>query len=196
MARASRRRNEPGDLQPGLRRAATSMLARLEPGARESLLVRCWMSHAARWFMAVADEAGLAVANRLNRAAAHELGKVEARRILRALDRPPVTTLDEYLVLQEVLIGVLGPDLLDYAVTRAGEGAYRIQVRRCFAYDRAARAGIAGQYECGIFARVTGWLEGLGLPYATDPPLGPCLRACGRPCGYTITLWPPASAEA
>jgi hypothetical protein len=174
------------DLKPALRQKAAGLLARLGPAEREALLVKSWMSHDARWFMAVAKEYGLPVANRLNRIAAHELGKAEAHRLVRALD--PVPSLDDYLLVQEAFISLLGPDLLDYRVTRVGDNALRVDVQRCFAHDQAVRAGIADRFECGIFARITGWLDALGLAYELSPPLGQCLKAQGRECSYTITL--------
>ena len=174
------------DLQPALRRRATDVLGRISPSEREALLIKCWMSHDARWFAAVAGEFGMEVANRLNQVAAHEVGKAEARRIVRALQWPPVTNADDYLLAQEVIISLLGPDLLDYDVARAGDSACQVHVRRCFANENAVRAGVADQYDCGIFARVTGWLEALGLAYEMTPPLGKCLKVQGRECTYTL----------
>lgn len=172
------------------RRKANDVLRGLSPSDREALLIKCWMSHDARWFMAVAREFGMEVANRLNQTAAHEVGKVEAQRIARALRLPPVTTLDDYLVVQEAFIGLLGPDLLDYRVSKVSDTACQVHVRRCFAFENAARAGVAGEYACGIFARLTGWLEGLGVAYEA-PPLGECLKAQGRECVYTLRLAAP-----
>ncbi|MBI4590446.1 MAG: hypothetical protein HY725_16575 [Candidatus Rokubacteria bacterium] len=179
---------EHEDLKPELRRKAGDILGRLSPPEREALLVKCWMSHDARWFMAVAREFGMEVANRLNQIAAHEVGKAEAQRLARALGLPPPASLDDYLLAQEVFIGLLGPDLLDYRVTKLGDNAFRVDVQRCFAHDNAVRAGIADRLECGIFARITGWLDALGLAYEISPSLGKCLKAEGRECGYTITL--------
>ena len=180
--------DSPDDLQPRLRRRATDALRRLAPAEREALLVKCWMSHDARWFMAVAREYGMEVANRLNQTAAHGVGKAEAQRLVRALGLPPVKTVDDYVLAQEVFISLLGPDLLDYGVSKVGDNAFRVDVERCFAHDNATRAGISNTFECGIFARLTGWLDALGLAYETSPPLGKCLKARGRECGYTITL--------
>ena len=92
------------DLQPQLRQEANHILSGLSPTDREVLLIKCWMSHNARWFMAVARECGMQVANRLNQTAAHEIGEVEARRVVRALQLPAVTTVDDYLLAQEVLL--------------------------------------------------------------------------------------------
>ena len=95
------------DLQPELRRQARDILGRLSPSEREALLIKCWMSHDARWFAAVAREYGMPAANRLNRTAAHEIGKVEAQRIVRALQLPPVAGVDDYLLTQEVFMAAL-----------------------------------------------------------------------------------------
>ncbi len=181
------------DLRPALRQQAAGLLGRLAPSDREALLIKNWMSHDARWFMAVAAEFGLPVTNRLNQRAAHELGKVEARRIVRALGLPPVATLDDYLLVQEVFIGLLGPDLLDYRVAKAGDNAFRIHVARCFAHDNAARAGVAGGLACGIFARLTGWLEALGFAHDIQPCLDACLMARGEECVHTVVFRKSAS---
>ncbi len=176
------------DLRPQLRERAEATLRQLSQAEREALLIRCWMSHDARWFMAVAQAFGPAAANRLNQIAAHEEGKAEARRIVRVLGLPPAAGVEDYLVVQEVLIGLLGPELLDYEVARTREDAFEIRVRRCFAHENVSRAGIADGYECGIFARVTGWLEALGLQYEMSPALGGCLKAAGQECVYAFSV--------
>ena len=174
------------DLRPALRERALRMSGGLSGAEREALLVKCWMSHDARWFMAVTAECGLETANRLNKIAVHEAGKAEARRIARALQLPPVRGLDDYLVVQELLISLLGPHLLDYEITSDGDSEFQINVERCFAHEQVVRAGVAETYDCGIFPRVTGWLEAFGLEYDMAPSLGRCLKAQGRECAYTF----------
>ena len=176
------------DLRPELRRRAGDLLARLTPAAREAVLVRSWMSHDARWFNAVAQEYGLEAANRLNKVAARAVGQAEAPRVLRALALTPSAALDDWLVAQEALIGLLGPDLLEYRVRKLDARAYRVEVERCFAYDNVVRAGVAATYECGILERVGGWLDALGLAHRMNPCLGRCLKAQGRECAYEIAL--------
>ncbi len=178
------------DRRPELMKRADDLVRGLSHERREELLVKGWMSHDARWFMAVAMTYGLEAANRLNKVAAHEVGKVEAKRIARALGLPPVAAADDYLVLQEVIIGLLGPDLLDYAVVKTGDDAYEVQVRRCFAHENVTRAGVADTYECGIFARVTGWMEALGVKHEMTPSLGRCMKAQGRECVYAFRVEP------
>ena len=180
--------SEQQDLQPQLRERANGMLARLSPKEREALLIKCWMSHDAHWFMAVAQAFGLQAASWLNQVASHEEGRVEARRLMRALQLPPVATLDDYLLLQETIIGLLGPELLDYQVVTTGDDAFQIHVQRCFAHENVARAGVADLYECGIFSRVTGWLDASGLKYEMTPSLGKCQKTQGQECSYSFKL--------
>ena len=186
--------NASHDLRPELRKRAIERLKKLPPSARESLLIKCWISHDARWFMAVAREFGMQVANRLNKIAAHELGKAEARRLIRALKLPPVTTCDDYLLAQELGIALLGPDLVDYTVHKIDEDTFEIRLSRCFAYDNTVTAGISDQADCGVWARLTGWMEALELDYSVNPTLGKCLMAQGEACIYRVTLSPCAGA--
>ncbi|HLB26700.1 MAG TPA: DUF6125 family protein [Dehalococcoidia bacterium] len=180
--------SKPENLQPRLRERAGAVMAGLSAEEREALLVRCWMSHDARWFMAVAQAYGLEAAGRLNQVASHEEGKAEAHRIMRVLGIPPSETADDYLLLQETIIGLLGPELLEYQVVSAGDDSFEVRVQRCFAHENVARAGVADTYECGIFARVTGWLEAAGLKYEMTPSLGKCHKAAGRECVYSFKL--------
>ena len=57
--------NSQENLQPKLRQQANELLRRLPPAEREALIIKCWMSHDARWFMAVAGEYGMEAANRV-----------------------------------------------------------------------------------------------------------------------------------
>ena len=163
-------------------------LSHLPPAEREALLIKCWMSHDARWFMAAAQTCGMTVTNRINQAAAREEGKVEAGRIARALRWPPITSVDDFLAAQTALIEFLGPDLLDCAISGREGDTFEIEVRRCFAYDNVVRAGVADQYDCGIFARVEGWLDGLSLEARIAPALGKCLMSQGRPCRHLVSI--------
>lgn len=176
------------NLQPELRQKANKILGPLLPSDRQALLVKCWMSHDARWFMVVAREYGLQAANRLNQMAAHEIGKVEAKRVAVMLGLTPVRSIDDYLLVQEVLMALFGPQRHEYRITKLKENACQVHVERCFAHENVVQAGIADTYDCGIFARVTGWPEALGLDCEMSPALGKCLKVEGRECIYTLTF--------
>lgn len=176
------------DVQPALRREALKSLERLPAGEREALIIQCWMAHDARWFRAAALAFGLEAAQRLNRTAVRETGRSEARRLVRRLQLPPVATARDYLLIQETMIGLLGPDLLDYSIRERGEDGFEIGIRRCFAFENVTKAGIAGQYECGILPRLMGWLDELAPDYELRPEPGRCLMAQGRECSYTVRI--------
>lgn len=175
--------------RPDLREKARAMLHGLSTADRETLLIKCWMSHDARWFNAVAMNFGLEAANRLNQQAAHDVGVVEAKRMARACGLPvPVNAVDDYILAQETIIGLMGPDLLDYQTVQTDEDTFEVRVERCFAYDQVARVGVEQQYDCGIFARIEGWLEALETDYEMTPPLGRCLKAQGRECVHAFRV--------
>jgi hypothetical protein len=99
-----------------------------------------------------------------------------------------VRTIDDWLLAQEVLVSLLGPELMDYRVSKVGDEGCQVQVQRCFANENAVRAGISDYYECAIFARITGWADAQSLSYEISPPLGKCLKAAGDECLYRLTL--------
>jgi hypothetical protein len=187
--------HDPENAQLQLRQRTNELLSRLPSSERQALLIKCWMSHDARWFMAVAQQYGLQITNRLNQIAAHEIGKVKAQHIVRALGLPPAQTLDDYLLMQEIFIGLLGPALLGYRMGKTSDMSYQTHVQRCFAYDNAVRAGMADDFNCGILARVTGWMEALGLQYGVTPSIGRCLKSQVRECLYTVIVTPTAQGQ-
>lgn len=170
----------------GLRRDAAAALKRLSRAEREAFIIQCWMSHDARWFQAAAMTCGLETAQRINQLAVREEGRVEARRLSRRLRLPEVKSARDYLRLQETIIGLLGPDLLDYRLTSITTDGFDLEIDRCFAHDNVTKAGIVDQYECGIIPRVLGWLDHTGLDFELLPVPGRCLVAQGKACRYSF----------
>jgi hypothetical protein len=48
------------------------------------------------------------------------------------------------------------------------------------------RLGALDTYECGIFERIEGWFDAMGLDYTRTPDLGRCLKYKGEECVVTI----------
>jgi hypothetical protein len=48
------------------------------------------------------------------------------------------------------------------------------------------RAGLIGEYECGIFERIEGWFDAMGLDYRRTPDLSRCLKHRGEDCVVKI----------
>ena len=164
------------------------MFNRLSSEIQKDLLIKCWMSHDARWFMAVAEYSGIEAANRLNQMVARELGQVEMKRFMKALNLSPSKNMEEYLNLKKAALSLFGPDLVDYEIRTLDHQSYEMHLERCFAHENIVRAGIKDQYQCGIFSRLQGWIDAQGLGHELTPALGKCMKVLGKKCCYTVKL--------
>jgi hypothetical protein len=96
--------------------------------------------------------------------------------------------MEEYLNLKKAALSMFGPDLIDYEIKILDHQSYAMQLKRCFAHENIVRAGIKDQYECGILARLQGWIDAQGLKHEIQPALGRCMMVLGKECSYTIKL--------
>jgi len=154
----------------------------------KALLIKGWMSHDARWFMAVAKHFGMDAANRLNQFVCRELGQVEMKRFKKSLALQSLKNINEYLNLKKAALSLYGSGLTEYEIKTLDDQTYEMHMKRCFAYEHIIKAGIKDQYECGIFARLQGWIDALGYKHELIPPLGKCMMVLGKECRYRITL--------
>jgi len=154
----------------------------------KDLLIKGWMSHDARWFMAVAKHFGMDAANRLNQSVCREIGRVEMKRYLKTLALSPAKNLEEYLTLMKSAVSLYGCNLIEYEIKPLDHRSYEMHLKRCFAHENIVRAGIADRCECGIFARLQGWIDAQELSHELIPPLGKCMMVLGKECRYKIRL--------
>jgi hypothetical protein len=164
------------------------MLSPLSFDVQKDLLIKGWMSHDARWFMAVAEHFGIKAANRLNQMVAREFGRVEMKRLMKALSLSLPKNMDEYLNLKKAAISMFGRDLIDYETKILDHQSYEMHLKRCFAHENIVKAGIKDEYECGILSRIQGWIDAGGLEHQLSPPLSKCMNVLGKECHYKITL--------
>ncbi len=154
----------------------------------KNLLIKGWMSHDARWFMAVAKHFGMEAANRLNQSVCREIGRVEMKRYMKTLAISPAKNLEEYLTLMKATLSLYGSGLTEYEIKTLDHESYEMHMERCFAFENMVRAGIEDRCECGVFARLQGWIDAQGLSHELIPPLGKCMMVQGKECCYKITL--------
>ena len=155
---------------------------------QKDLLIKGWMSHDARWFMAVAAHFGMDAANRLNQSVCREIGRVEMRRYMKTLAVSPARNLEECLTLMKAALSLYGSGLVEYEIKTLNDQSYEMHMKRCFAYENIVRAGIQDQCECGVLARLQGWIDAQGLEHELAPPLGRCMMVLGKECRYRITF--------
>jgi hypothetical protein len=127
-------------------------------------------------------------ANRLNQSVCREIGRVEMKRLIKSLAILPPKDIREYLNLKKAAISLYGPNLIEYEIKILDDQSYEMRMKRCFAYENIVRAGIEDRCECGIFARLQGWIDAYGLEHELAPPLGKCMMVLGKECRYRITL--------
>lgn len=165
----------------------------LTASKREELLRRSWIANDALWFYEVHRALGASAANRLNVAVVRAFARIEMVRLLRALGLTSVASFDEYLEVFRRAADLFLTGIFEYE-EQADSGTQRLHVRKCFAYEGVARAGLDKVYHCGPGERALGWFEALGLPVAVEPAVGPCQLAHGGTCRYAFR--PEFAAEA
>jgi hypothetical protein len=157
----------------------------------KELLRRCWYSHDARWYMAVAQEFGVEAANRLNKRVCRALGKAEMRRLVRALGIGAPTTVQELVQLIEAAFRFFVTPPLTQAEFRAvDDGSWEGWMKRCFIHDNIKKAGIGSFYICAALDRIQGWHDALGLLLTEEPPARTCPKIQGGECRPVIAFRP------
>jgi hypothetical protein len=133
------------------------------------------MTHDAMWFVHCVEACGIDTANRINRAAVRSMAAVEVRRIQQALGLPAVRTPRDLAALLEGAVDLVKADFMDFTWSCPAPDRVRWEMRRCFAYEGVRKLGLLDRYQCGIFERIAGWLDGLGLAHEMTPPVTGCM---------------------
>lgn len=160
----------------------------LERKELKELLVRCWMTHDGLWFYHALQECGIEKTSKINQAAARAIGAVEARRIARALGVEKVAGFGDLRELMQSGFEVIKGDFMKFTYDWSVENRLHVQTDRCFAYEGITKMGAIDGYDCGIFARVSGWFDGLGIACEVTPPLKGCLLHTGQRCYRDFTF--------
>ena len=157
----------------------------------KQLLLRCWMTHDAMWFLQSVNEVGIETANRLNRAAVRQMAAVEAKRIMRLLGMDGAATFKDVQRFVESAGELVIGDFMDFTWDwSADEGRVRFEFQRCFAHEGVSALGVADEYECGIFERVYGWLDALGVTYEVNPDVTYCTMHHDGTCVRDVRITP------
>jgi len=154
----------------------------------KELLVKCWMTHDGLWFYHCLQECGIEKTSGMNQAAARTMGTIEAKRIIRALGIEKVETFEALTELVEKGFDLVRGDFMQFDFSFPSRNTMHFETSQCFAHDGIKRMGAIDGYDCGIFARVAGWFDGLGIEYEIDPPLEGCLMHTTGSCFRDFTF--------
>ena len=78
---------------------------------------------------------------------------------------------------QEFITGaieLLGGDFMDFEWDWRPPDRLVVRVNACFAHKGMMRLGVADRYECGLFDRIYGWLDVLGVEHQRSPTVKHC----------------------
>ncbi len=142
----------------------------------KELLNKCWMTHDGMWFYHCLNELGIETTNRLNKAASRSLAAVEIKRVMQVCGLSGVSSFAEFKTLFEGAVHLLTADFMDFDYEFREPDLLQCRMgKRCFALAGMRRLGVEREYECGIFHRVEGWFEALGLKFSVSPEVLKCM---------------------
>lgn len=168
----------------------------LEKRELKELLVKCWMTHDGLWFYHCLQECGIEKTSKINQAAAQSIGAIEAKRVTKALGIEKVETFEALKDLIDDGFDLVRGDFMDFIFDCSTDNVLHIETKRCFAYEGISKMGAIDGYDCGIFARVGGWFDGLGIGYETSPPIQGCMLHSEGRCSRDFRFFFQGSATA
>lgn len=153
----------------------TGTLDTIDKETLRGLLLRNWMTHDAMWFLQAVQRLGIEQANALNRAAVRGMAGVEAKRLKKLLGLTAVDSPDTLRAFFDAAIELVIPDFIEFTwAWGPGNRSVRFEITQCFARDGVTMLGVADDYECGIYERIYGWFDELGVPYEVTPNVVHC----------------------
>jgi hypothetical protein len=147
----------------------------IDPKQVKELLIKNWMTHDAMWLMHCAMELGMERTNSLNLRAVNSMAIIEAKRVAKLLGLEKIDGFDALRHFLEGAGDLLVADFMDFNYEFPERDVIRARMNNCFAYEGTKRLGVIDQYQCGIFERINGWLEGLKLDYTVEPEVIGCM---------------------
>lgn len=158
----------------------------LKEGELKEILIRNWMTHDAMWFYHCLQECGIERTNKINKAAVRSLAMIEIRRIQKAVGIDKVQTFEDLKLLTEAGWSIIKGDFMKATYSFPSENTIRVDFESCFAYEGTKRLGVIDEYQCGIFDRIYGWFDALGLEYSVSPRVVGCMMNTDGKCFRVI----------
>ncbi len=160
----------------------------LQKNELKEILIKNWMTHDAMWFYHCLQECGIERTNNINKAAVRAMGTIEIRRIQKAVGIQNVATFEDVKSLLEAAWDIVKGDFMKSSLSLPAKNILRGDFERCFAYEGIKGIGAIEQYQCGIFERIYGWFDGLGMKYNVSPQVKGCMMHTDGKCFREITF--------
>lgn len=161
-----------------------SSLERIGKKDLRDLMSKCWMTHDAMWFYHSLQEIGIDKTNRINKAAVRSMATLEVQRLKKILghEDKKIDNFTDLKILFEEMFEIIKAGFMKGSIDFPSENVLRLTWQQCFAYDGINRMGIIDQYLCGIFDRIEGWFNGLGLKFEVSPKVDGCMMYTEGKC--------------
>jgi hypothetical protein len=154
----------------------------LENNEIKELLIKSWMTHDGMWFFHSLNEIGIEKTNKINKAASRSLGITEIKRFKKAFEVDRIENIDDLKLLFTKVSEIVKADFMEFSYDFSNGDELRFKMQKCFAYEGVKRIGAIDGYNCGIYDRIDGWLEGIGLEFDVSPKIEGCLIHQGEKC--------------
>ncbi len=151
-----------------------------------AMLVKNWMTHDALWYGEAAKKFGMKEASPMNLRVCRKLGQIECKRLMKIVGASTPKDLNEFREIFALGEDAFIPDFMTYKIEYPGENRMLFHAIDCFAHRGMKQTGMLPDYECGIFERIEGWFDAIGVKYTKTPDLSRCLKLKGEECLVTV----------
>jgi len=163
-------------------------LKSLKKSELKEILIKNWMTHDAMWFYNCLQECGIERTNKINKAAVRAMGIIEIKRIQKALGMDKVETFEDFKLLSDATWGIVKGDFMKFTYSYPERNVLRGEFECCFAYEGIKQIGAIERYQCGIFERIYGWFDGMGIKYSVSPQVEGCMMHTDGKCFRKFTF--------
>ncbi len=140
------------------------LLLKLSCEEKIEILRKNWMSHDARWQMAIVKNFGWKKGNKINKAVIFDMGKIMMRRLMNALDIKKINTIQDHLAICNKAMELYYPyPLMEYNLKIKSENELTGIIKKCITQEQVKNMNVDKFYECGCFSMRSGWFKALGL---------------------------------
>ena len=106
----------------------------------------------------------------------------EVGRTQKAVGIQKVATSEDGKSSLEAAWDIVKGDFMKSSFSLPSRNILRGDFERCFAYEGIRRIGAIERYQDGIFERIYGWFDGIGMKYSVSPQLEGCMMHTDGRC--------------
>lgn len=152
------------------------------------ILIKGWMTHDGMWFRHCLAECGIERTNAINRRAVRDMAHLEAKRMLGVLGMDGLASFADLEVFVTQVSQILVADFMNITFELQPPNRLHCHMHSCWAHDGIKRLGVIDRYECGVFERISGWFQAMGLSFTVQPQVTGCMLHQQGKCHRTYTL--------